>query len=161
VDVDLDVDDRPLSRRFRFRPKQPWTAGIACLLGAGLAGASLVNRDWGWALVGASALLLGCLYLLSPAWKTEVVVDGEALEVVRGGERRFRLPWDEVVRLVIARGNRTAFVDGGGPERSLLLPGRGAKAPYRIGDQPALFDAIVARVAPDRVIEVDRLDRPG
>lgn len=147
------------SARFRFRPKQPAVALAACVLGAGLAVSGAVDGRWSWTILGALAAALGLLYLASPAWRTEVVIDGEALEVLSRGDRRFRLPWGEVNRVIVARAHATAFVDGGAPDKSLLLPGRGARAPYRIEDQRALLAAILARVAPDRVVEVDRLDR--
>jgi hypothetical protein len=50
------------------------------------------------------------------------------------------------------------FVDGGTPEKSLLVPGDGAPAPYDIDDKPGLYGAILAHVAEDRVSKVDRLD---
>jgi hypothetical protein len=150
-----------LARRFRFRPRQPAVAAVACLLGAGLAVSGVIDGRWSWALLGLLAVVLGLLYLLSPAWRTEVVVDDEALEVHSRGDRRFRLPWSEVRRVVVAPVSGTAFVDGGAPDRSLLLPGRGARAPYRIAEQAELLAAILAHVAADRVTEVERLDRAG
>lgn len=147
------------TRLFRFRPRQPAVAALTCLLGAGLSVGGVLDGRWSWALLGLAAVILGLLYLVSPAWRTEVRVDGEALEVQNRGERRFRLPWGEVARLVVARASKTAFIDGGAPDRSLLLPGRGARAPYRIERQAELLDQILARVAPDRVVEVERLDR--
>ncbi len=146
-------------RRYRFRPRQPAVAGAACLLGAGLAAGGVIDGRWSWALLGLFAVLLGMLYLISPAWRTEVVVDQDALEVQNRGHRRFRLPWGEVTRVVLARARGTAFVDGGAPDRSLLLPGRGARAPYRIERQPDLLERILARVSADRVVEVERLDQ--
>jgi len=143
--------------RFRFRPRQPAVAAVACLLGAGLAVSGAIDGRWSWALLGLAAVVLGLLYLVSPAWRTEVVVDDEALEVQNRGDRRFRLPWSEVRRVVLARARGTAFVDGGTPDRSLLLPGRGARAPYRIAGQAQLLEAILAHVAADRVTEVERL----
>lgn len=146
-------------RRFRFRPRQPAVAAAACLLGAGLAVSGVVDGRWSWGLLGLVALVLGLLYLVSPAWRTEVLIDHEALEVQNRGDRRFRLPWAEVRRVVVSRARGTAFVDGGVPEQSLLLPGRGARAPYRIENQAELLEQILARVAADRVTEVERLDR--
>lgn len=151
------VDD--VTRRYRFRPRQPAVAAAACLLGAGLAAGGVIDGRWSWALLGLVAVILGLLYLVSPAWRTEVLVDGEALEVQSRGDRRFRLPWGDVTRVVVARPLGTAFVDGGAPERSLLLPGRGARAPYKIERQPDLLADILARVDADRVVEVERLDR--
>lgn len=137
------------------------------MLGAGLAVSSLAGGPmngavgtgaWGIGL-GAIVLALALAYLLSPAWRTEVLVDDAGLEVRSRGDRRFRLAWGEVVRVVAAPSSATAFVDGGAPQRSLLLPGPGARAPYRIAEQRRLFDIIRAQVPADRVTEVDRLRR--
>jgi len=148
-------------RRFRFRPRQPAVAAAACLLGAGLAVSGAIDGRWSWALLGLIAVVLGLLYLVSPAWRTEVLVDDEALEVQNRGARRFRVAWGEVRRVVLARAVGTAFVDGGAPDKSLLLPGRGARAPYKIEGQPQLLEAILAHVDVERVTEVERLDRAG
>ena len=147
------------SARYRFRPRQPAVAAAACLLGAGLAAGGVIDGRWSWALLGLFAVILGLLYLVSPAWRNEVLIDSEALEVHNRGDRRFRLPWGEVTRVVVARARGTAFVDGGTPDRSLLLPGRGARAPYKIERQADLLEGILARVAPDRIVEVERLDQ--
>lgn len=134
-------------------------AAAACLLGAGLAASGVIDGRWSWALLGLFALLLGILYLLSPAWRTEVLVDDGGLEVQNRGDRRFRLPWEEVTRVVVARARGTAFVDGGAADRSLLLPGRGARAPYKIERQADLLARILARVEPERIVDVERLDQ--
>jgi hypothetical protein len=146
--------------RFRFRPARPWWALLSIVLGAGLLVSSLLAGGGTPALVGGAGLLLGILYLASPVWRTEVRVDDDGLEVLRRGELRLRLPWDEVVKLTFSPARATAFVDGGSPGRSLLLPGRGARAPYRLENQARLLELVRARVAPDRQVEVDRLDRP-
>lgn len=104
--------------------------------------------------VGAS---LGLLYLGSPTWKLVVLTDDTGLEVKAGSTTKFRLAWTEVVRVVAA--NATAFVDGGSPDRSVLVPGDGAPAPYMIEDAAALVDTILAHVAPERIERVESLDR--
>ena len=151
--------------RFRFRPGRPVLAAVAGAMGAGLAVSSLAGAPGagGGLAIGAGVVvaLLALFYLFSPAWRTEVVVDDGGLEVQRRGDRRFRLAWSEVVRVVASPASASAFVDGGAPERSLLLPGPGARAPYRIADQRELYDQIRAHVAPERVSEVERLRRDG
>jgi hypothetical protein len=119
-----------------------------------LAGASLIFA----VATGLSGVVLGTLYLASPAWRIEVVVDDDALEVLSSGDRRFRLPWGEVRRVVASPATRTCFVDGGDPDRSLVVPGEGASAPYDIEDKEALYDAILARVPADAVEEVPLLE---
>lgn len=143
------------SARFRFRPARPGLAAGALVLGAGLAVSSLVAAAWGWAALGAVVLILALLYFASPAWRTTVRVDDDALEVHRGSALRFRLPWGDIVRVATLPRRHAAFVDGGSPDRSLLLPGR--RAPYRIENQPALYSLILSRVPPSLVSEVERL----
>jgi hypothetical protein len=146
-----------LPARYRFRPRFrgfAWSAGLlgagllAAALGFGLSGASLVFA----LLAGAAGITLSGLYALSPAWRIVVAVDEDALEVLASGQRRFRLRWDEIERVVASPSTKTCFVDGGSPARSLLLPGPGAQAPYTIEDRGALYDTILAR-APKGAIE--------
>ena len=148
--------------RYRFRPRFRGVAASAALVGAalwiaavgfGLSGPSLV-----FALVaGSVGVALGGLYLASPAWRLEVTVDDEAIEVLAAGDRRFRLPWEEIERVVASSDTKTCFVDGGSPDRSLLLPGPGASAPYEIEHRDALFDTIIAKAPPAVVEEVPYL----
>ncbi len=151
--------------RFRFRPRRPVLAAVAGAMGAGLCASSLAGAAFAGrlpaAVAGGMVAVLAVFYLFSPAWRTEVVVDDGGLEVQSRGDRRFRLAWSEVVRVVAAPASASAFVDGGAPERSLLLPGPGARAPYRIAGQRELYDQIRAHVAADRVSEVERLGRGG
>jgi hypothetical protein len=110
-------------------------------------------------VAGAIGMSLGLLYLGSPTWKIVVVTDDDALEVKTASATKFRLAWNDVVRVVASPTTHTAFVDGGAPERSLLVPGDGAPAPYAIEDSAALVDTILARVTPDRIERVESLDR--
>ena len=107
---------------------------------------------------GAAGVVLGAGYLLSPTWKLEVIVDDEAIEVRSPRASKFRLPWTEVKRVVASKSTNTCFVDGGTPEKSLLVPGDGAPAPYDIADKPALVAAILAHVPSERVKEVQSLE---
>lgn len=152
---------------FRFRPRFRGLALGAVALGAALVAVGLMGATGAAAAYalggGAAGLVLGLLYLASPAWRLTVIVDDDALEVMRGNARRFRLPWPEVKRVVASAETRTCFVDGGGPERSLLVPGPGASAPYDIQDKAALYQAIVERAPGERIewvalIETARLD---
>lgn len=124
-------------------------AAIAAI--AGLATIPLVT--------GALGIALGAAYLASPTWKLAVTIDDDGLAVGSPHRQRFRLAWSDVVRVVASPATTTCFVDGGAPERSLLVPGDGAPAPYDIADRKALFDAILARVPPDRVKTVPSLDQ--
>lgn len=148
------------AQRFRFKPRFRWLAVGALGLGGTLGTVSLVAL--GAALLplatGAAGVVLGAGYLLSPAWKLEVVVDDEALEVRSPRASKFRLPWTDVKRVVASQLTHTCFVDGGTPEKSLLVPGDGAPAPYDIENKPELYAAILARVPRERVKEVPSLD---
>jgi len=148
--------------RFRFRPRFRLMASLAIGLGLILAAAgALVSSTVSTVLVvaGMSGAALGALYLGSPAWKLEVLIDDQALEVRSAGERRFRLPWDEVVEVIWSPATSTCFVDGGEPDRSLLVPGDGAPAPYAIERRAELVAAIVERAPDDRVRQVEVLER--
>jgi hypothetical protein len=107
---------------------------------------------------GAAGLVLGGAYLASPTWRLEVVVDDAGLEVRGPKMTRFRLAWGEVARVIASPSTHTCFVDGGAPERSLLIPGVGAPAPYDLADKPALYDAILAHVDPAKVQTVESLE---
>jgi hypothetical protein len=150
----------PESQRFRFKPRFKGLAITAASLGGALGGVSVIAL--GAPLLplatGAAGVVLGAAYLLSPTWKLEIILDDEALEVRSAKATKFRLPWSDVVRVVASRDTPTLFVDGGSAERSLLVPGDGAPAPYDIDDKPGLYAAILARVPADRVDKVDRLD---
>ena len=147
-------------RHFRFRPRYRGIAWTAIGVGGSLAGVTL-------AVIGATVLplasaavgvALGASYLASPAWKLEVVVDDDALEVRSPRGTRFRLAWSEIVEVVASPATHTCFVDGGAPEKSLLVPGVGAPAPYAIEARDALYDSILAHVDRAKVREVARLD---
>lgn len=151
-----------MRRSFRFRPRYRAFAlgaiGLGLLLIAGAVAVDDAARTL--AIAGGSVgVLLGIAYLRSPAWRIEVHVDDDALEVTSSGDRKFRLAWGDVREVIASPSTRTCFVDGGSPDQSLLVPGDGAPAPYDIDDRPGLYDAILARAPADRVREVDLLQR--
>jgi hypothetical protein len=147
-------------QRFRFRPRYRGLALGALGLGGALGAVSIAAL--GAALLplvtGVAGVALGAAYLMSPTWRLEVVVDDDALEVRSPRATKFRLPWADVKRVVAATSSPTMFVDGGAPEKSLVVPGDGAPAPYDIEDKPALCAAILAHVPADRVSKVDSLE---
>lgn len=142
---------------FRFIPRY---RGLG-LSAVGLGGALLVVGGIATAvapiLAGVVGIGMGAAYLLSPAWKLEVVVDDAGFEVRSPDKSRFRLAWADVVK-VVAAPNATCFVDGGAPERSLLVPGVGAVAPYDIRDKVKLYEAILAHVPASRIERVESLE---
>lgn len=109
-------------------------------------------------VTGALGITLGALYLASPTWQITVTIDDDSLTVGSPKRQRFRLPWHEVVKVIASPATSTCFVDGGAPERSLLVPGDGAPAPYDITDRKALVEAILAHVPADKVKTVASLD---
>ena len=148
------------ARVFRFRPRMRALAVSAMALAAGLGALAALAGNWTLAALAAVVALGGVGYLRSPAWRLAVTVDDDGLEVGSPARRRFRLAWGEVVRVVASPTTGTCFVDGGAPERSLLVPGDGAPAGYDLDDKPALFATILARVPAERVETVTRLDAP-
>ncbi|MBL8624135.1 MAG: hypothetical protein JNK64_22705 [Myxococcales bacterium] len=147
-------------RAFRFRPRMRALALSAMALAAGLGALAALAGNWALAALAAVVALGGIGYLRSPAWQLAVTVDDDGLEVGSPARRRFRLAWGEVVRVVASPTTGTCFVDGGSPERSLLVPGDGAPAGYDLDDKAALFATILARVPAERVETVTRLDAP-
>src|SRR6185369_16921944 len=107
---------------------------------------------------GAVGVVMGGGYLVSPAWRLEGVSDDDGLAVVTPKAERFRLAWADVVRVIASSATKTCFVDGGAPERSLLVPGDGATAPYDITDRAALYDLVIAHVAADKVKQVETIE---
>ena len=147
-------------KSFRFRPRFaaiPWIVagvGVAMIVFGLSGGAEGASRTF--ALVaGAMGPVLALVYLRSPAWKLVVVVDEEAFEVKGSQTIRFTLPWAEVKEVVYSTKFPTAFVDGGVPERSLLIPGPGAPAPYRIERAEELVAFVRAHVPAEKQRIVD------
>lgn len=149
------------TKHFAFRPRYRGVALTSVGIGGALGVIAVVSL--GAALVplvsGALGVVLGTGYLFSPTWKLEVAIDDDALEVRSPAKSRFRLAWSDVVRVVHAPKSNTCFVDGGAPERSLLVPGDGAPAPYDLVDKQALCAEILAHVTPDKVETVETLAR--
>jgi len=146
--------------RHRFRPRYRGLAVGAMGLGGGLvavaAGIGFVALPL---VTGVIGIVFGGAYLASPTWRLEVITDDTGLEVRDRKRSRFTLAWSDVVRVVASPSTNTCFVDGGAPERSLLVPGVGAPAPYDLEDRPALVATILSRVTPDRITTVESLDR--
>lgn len=147
-----------MADRFRFRPRYGGLAWAAVVVGGLAAGLGGWRGATGVAFVGALGLALGIAYLGSSTWRYVVIVDDDGLEVVRGSERRFRLAWSAVVRVVASPTTSTCFVDGGEPARSLLVPGDGAPAAYDLERKAELYALILAHVPADRVREVEILE---
>ena len=130
------------------------TLGVA-LAGVSLAllGAPLVPL-----VTGAAGVVLGSGYLLSPTWKLAVVIDYDGFEVGTPRQTKFRVAWQDVARVVASPSTHTCFVDAGVPEKSLLVPGVGAPAPYDLENRAALVAAILAHVDPAKVTTVETLE---
>jgi len=146
--------------RFRFRPRYRGIAWTSVGLGGSLAVMASALGFIALPLVtGVIGMGIGAAYLASPTWKLEVIVDDEALEVASPKRSRFRLAWADVVKVTASPATSTCFVDGGAAERSLLVPGDGAPAPYDIADRKALVAEILAHVPADKVETVDTLEQ--
>jgi hypothetical protein len=147
-------------RSFAFRPRYRGIAWSAIGVGGGVA---VVAAAAGPALIplvaGALGIALGSAYLRSATWRIAVTIDDAGLSVGSPGKLRFQIAWSDIVRVVASPTTSSCFVDGGAPERSLLVPGDGAPAPYDIAERAALVEAILARVPADRVRTVASLDK--
>jgi hypothetical protein len=146
--------------RFRFRPRYRGIAWTTVGLGGSLAVVATALGFLTLPLVtGVIGIGIGAAYLGSPTWKLEVIVDDEALEVTSPKRSRFRLPWADVVKVTASPTTNTCFVDGGSSDKSLLVPGDGAPAPYDIIDRDKLLAEILARVPADKVETVETLEQ--
>lgn len=146
-------------RTFAFRPRYRGLAWSSMGVGGTIAALSALGGMITIPVVtGVLGVVLGVAYLASPTWRIAVTIDDDGLTVGSPRRQRFRLAWHEVVRVVASPATSTCFVDGGAPERSLLVPGDGAPAPYDIADRAALVEAILARVPADKVQTVASLD---
>lgn len=145
-------------KTFRFQPRYrgvAWTSvGVGGALGIASAAVGFLAVPM---ITGAVGIAAGLAYLASPTWRIAVIVDDDALAVGSPTKLRFRLPWANVVKVIAAPQKHTCFVDGGAPERSLLVPGDGAPAPYDIEDKPALVAWILAHVDAAKVETVTSL----
>lgn len=147
-------------RSFRFRPRYRGLAWGSMGMGGTIA---VVAAILGFAMVplatGAIGVALGAAYLASPTWRIRVTVDDDGVTVASPRRQRFQLAWKEVVRIIASPATSTCFIDGGVPERSVLVPGDGAPAPYDIANRKALVEAILAYAPADKVQIVESLDR--
>lgn len=147
-------------RSFAFRPRYRGLAWSSIGVGGGIAALAVALGAVTVPLVsGVLGIALGAAYLASPTWRIAVTVDETGLRVGSPRRERFALAWGDIVRVVASPTTQSCFVDGGAPERSLLVPGDGAPAPYDIADRGALFDTILAHVAADKVRTVESLDK--
>jgi hypothetical protein len=146
------------ARAFAFRPRYRGIAWTSMGVGGSMAAvAALLGFVAIPLATGVLGIALGAAYLRSPTWKITVTIDDDGLAVGSPKRPRFRLAWSEIVQVVASPETSTCFVDGGAPERSLLVPGDGAPAPYDIADRKALVEAILARVPADKVRTVASL----
>ncbi len=152
-------------RQFRFRPRfgvLAWSAiGVAAALAmAAIALGWSADAQWTAFIAAGVGATLGALYLLSPAWRYVAVVDDDGVEVVdHHGDRKFRVAWAEVQVLYASPSTRTCTLIGGGPERTLIVPGVGNPAPYDIENKAALYAEIVNRTPRDVVTELELVEQ--
>jgi hypothetical protein len=144
----------------RFRPRYraiPWVVaavGLAMLAFALLGQASGASRTFA-IVAGAIGPIIALAYLRSGVWKIEVAVDDQGMTVRKGSQVRFQLPWSEVKEVVYSEHYPTLFIDGGTPERSLLVPGPGVPAQYRIERNEELCTFVRAHVPREKQRAVD------
>jgi hypothetical protein len=155
-----DATQPQSARSFRLRPRYRGLAYAALGVGGtlGIAAIALLGGAMLPLATGIAGMALGASYLASPTWRLDVVVDDEALEVRGPKGPKLRVAWADVVRVVASPSTKTCYVDGGSADKSLIVPGDGAPAPYDIDNKPALYDAILARVPADKVTTVETLE---
>lgn len=147
------VAEHPLRPRYGSLAAAAGGLGVILIV-LGFSFASGAGRTF--ALVGgAMGLLLAALWWRSPVRKLAVRTSPEGIAVVRGGETKMALGWDEVERLLISEGS--CYLWAGSEERSLLVAGPGVPAPYEVADRAALIETIEASVDPERLERVEDL----
>lgn len=144
------------STPYRFRPRFVGLAFLSLSIGVILVVTALTlapDRISATAsfLTGVAGLFLGFAYLRSPVWRLAVEPMEDELVVWNGLQERLRLPWSEVEQVVVDEERTTLYLDGGNPERSLLVPGPGAPASYDIRKKDELIKTILARVPEERI----------
>lgn len=143
----------------RFKPRYRGVAFASIGVGGSLV---VVASVLGFVVVplvtGAVGVVAGLAYFASPTWKLAVTTDDNGLEVGTPTQRRFRIAWSDVVKVIASPTTHSCFVDGGEPAKSLLVPGVGAPAPYDLEDRATLFAAILAHVPAEKVETVDLLE---
>ncbi len=148
------MNSYPFSPRFKF------VAYAALVLGAvALTGAIIAGGVSGW-VIGLLCISSGAAYLLSPAWKIVIETNENGITVFQKQKTRFSLPWSSVERFLVMPDEKAAFVDGGSPEKSVLIPGPGAQAGYQIVEKAALIREISKRIPAHRIKAVENLRPP-
>ena len=142
---------------FPFRPRYTGVAWSAIGLGVGLFAIGIIAPAYILNVIGAVGVVLGFTYLRSSTWRLQVELDDEHITV----PGRFELAWTDVVRVLASPTTQTCFVDGGSPARSLLVPGDGAPAPYKIKNSEKLYAAIRAHVAKEKIRDLENLSDVG
>jgi hypothetical protein len=148
---------------YRFKPRFVGVAFVSLSIGVVLiAAAATITPDRFssvFALItGAAGVFLSFTYLRSPVWRLAVEVQESDLVIWSGTEEKLRLPWSDVTRVVMDSDREVCFVDGGTPDRSLLVPGPAAPASYVIAKREELIDAILAHVPKDIIVDPDDVE---
>tara|TARA_R110002073_G_scaffold103664_12_gene234825 strand:+ start:39051 stop:39641 length:591 start_codon:yes stop_codon:yes gene_type:complete len=151
------------STPYRFKPRFVGVAFVSLSIGVVLIAASATLTPDRFSsifalITGAAGVFLSFTYLRSPVWRLSVDIQESALVIWSGTEEKLRLPWSDVTRVVMDPDREVCFVDGGSPDRSLLVPGPAAPASYVISKRDKLIDAILAHVPKDIITNPDDVD---
>ncbi len=151
------------STPYRFKPRFVGVAFVSLSLGVMLITASATLTPDRFSSIfalatGSVGVFLSFLYLRSPVWRLAVDIQERDLVIWSGTVEKLRLPWSDVTRVVMDSDRELCFVDGGTPEKSLLVPGPAAPASYVIAKREQLIDAILAHVPAGIIINPDDVD---
>lgn len=151
------------SSPYRFKPRFLGVAFVSLSLGVVLiAAAATLTPDRVssiFALItGTIGVFLSFTYLRSPVWRLALDVQESDLVLWNGTTERLRLPWSDITRVVVDPDREVCFVDGGSPDKSILVPGPAAPASYVITKRDELIDAILAHVPSEVIVNPDDID---
>lgn len=147
---------------FRLRPRYGTLALAAAVVGLaimviGLVAATGASRTYAVGC-GIAGVTLALLYRLSPVWRLRLRLNETGVSVLRGDELRLELGWGDVERVIVAADGESCYLWGGSVERSLLVAGPQARAPYIVDDRARLLTAITEAIGEERVERADDFD---
>ena len=136
---------------FALQPRTRYPLYILLLFGAVLALCPLFFHFTLTALLlqeGAASGLVICvaLYLFSPSWRFQVVLDQDTIYIRGAKSDRLVLPLAEIQEMVYCEKDQSCYLRGPDAAHSLLIPGLDGGAPYCIPQHAALVGLLADRL---------------